>query len=69
MNLENKIALVTGAGRGMGRSISLALAAEGANVAVSDINATEVEDTSIAVREYGPHRLAGHAHVGELGEL
>ena len=61
MNLENKIALVTGAGRGMGRSISLALAAEGANVAVSDINATEVEDTSIAVRESGPQSLAVHA--------
>ena len=69
MNLENKIALVTGAGRGMGRSISLALAAEGANVAVSDINATEVEDTSIAVRESGPQSLAVHADVGNLDDI
>jgi len=69
MNLENKIALVTGAGRGMGRSISLALAAEGANVAVSDINATEVEDTSIAVRESGPQSLAIHADVGNLDDI
>ena len=69
MNLENKIALVTGAGRGMGRSISLAFAAEGANVAVADINATEVEDTSIAVRESGPQSLAVHADVGNLDDI
>ncbi len=69
MNLENKIALVTGAGRGMGRSISLAFAAEGANVAVSDINATEVEDTSIAVMELGQQSLALHADVGNLDDI
>ncbi len=38
MQLENKIALVTGAGRGMGRAIALGLAVEGAHVAVVDIN-------------------------------
>ena len=73
MALENKVALVTGAGRGMGRAISLALAAEGANVAVSDINASEVEDTSIAikelVRESGPQSLAIHADVGNLDDI
>ena len=69
MSLDNKIALVTGAGRGMGRAISLALAAEGASVAVSDINATEVEDTSIAVRESGSQNLAVHADVGSLDDI
>ena len=67
--LENKVALVTGAGRGMGRAISLALAAEGANVVVSDINVSEVEDTSIAVRELGPQCLAVHADVGNLDDI
>ncbi len=69
MALANKIALVTGAGRGMGRAISLALAAEGADVAVSDINAEEVEDTSIAVRASGPQSLAIHADVGNLDDI
>lgn len=69
MSLENKVALVTGAGRGMGRSISLALAVEGTNVAISDINAEEVEDTRTAVRELGPQSLAIHADVGELDDI
>lgn len=50
MKLQGKIAGVTGAGAGIGRAIALALAAEGARVAVTDINqdwarqvATEIE--------------------------
>lgn len=45
--LEGKTAIVTGAARGIGRAIALAFAAEGANVAVTDLriddNALEVE--------------------------
>ena len=37
MQLEDKIALVTGAGRGMGRAISLQLAEEGANLSLIHI--------------------------------
>ena len=38
MKLDNKTAIVTGARRGIGRAIALALAKEGANVVVSDIS-------------------------------
>lgn len=42
MNLENKIALVTGAGQGIGKTIALTLARHGANVVVADINETTI---------------------------
>lgn len=37
MRLENKVAIVTGAGRGLGRGIALKLATEGAKVVVADM--------------------------------
>ena len=54
---------------GMGRAIALALGGEGAHVAVADINAAEVEDTSIAVRELGRCSIPVHADVGKLGDI
>ena len=52
--LQGKVALVTGAGMGIGRATAVRFAAEGANVVVSDINdeaartvATEIGETSI----------------------
>ena len=68
MLLENKIALVTGAGRGMGRAIAIGLAREGAHVAVADIDARTVEETGIAVRELGRRCLAVQADVGNLAD-
>ncbi len=54
--LKNKVAVVTGAGRGIGRAIALRLAQEGASVVVSDINlplaksvAAEVQGSSLAI--------------------
>jgi len=38
MTIENKVAIVTGAGRGIGRSIALNLARSGCNIVVADIN-------------------------------
>jgi NAD(P)-dependent dehydrogenase (short-subunit alcohol dehydrogenase family) len=46
MKLKNRIALVTGAGDGIGRGIATALAAEGADVALCDINSVTVAETA-----------------------
>lgn len=69
MELQDKIAVVTGAGRGMGRAISLQLADAGANVAVTDINAENVEETSVAVKAMGRESLAIHADMGSVTDI
>ncbi|GAA3663170.1 glucose 1-dehydrogenase [Nocardioides ginsengisoli] len=45
-NLENKIAIVTGAGQGIGKAIAAKLAAEGATVVVTDINEATAKETA-----------------------
>ena len=69
MVLDDKVALVTGAGRGMGRAIALALAGEGASVALSEINAETLEEAATAVRGLGKPSLAIQADVGDLSDI
>jgi meso-butanediol dehydrogenase/(S,S)-butanediol dehydrogenase/diacetyl reductase len=49
MGLDGRIALVSGAARGIGRAIALALASDGADVGLIDIDAG-AEETAAAVR-------------------
>jgi len=57
MRLGGKIALVTGAARGIGRATALMLASDGADVAVTDV-LPEVEDTAAQIRQMGRRAAA-----------
>ncbi len=67
--LENKTALVTGAGSGIGRATSLALAREGARVVVSDINAEGAEATLSIIKERGGEGVFVHADVSQAADV
>lgn len=52
-DLQNKAALVTGAGSGIGRAVALAYAKEGAAVMVSDIDEKGGNETVEAIKKAG----------------
>jgi len=58
MRLENRIALITGAGRGIGRAIAEAFAREGARVAVADLSADSAGETVAAIEAAGGTAMA-----------
>ncbi|MDE2745663.1 MAG: glucose 1-dehydrogenase [Chloroflexota bacterium] len=69
MELQGKNAVVTGAGRGIGRAIALQLADAGARVAAADIDPDHADDTSAAIQESGGESLSIHADVGDLAAI
>jgi 3-oxoacyl-[acyl-carrier protein] reductase len=58
MRLEDKVAIVTGSGRGIGRAIALGFVREGAKVVVSARTEEEIESTAAEIRSQGGQALA-----------
>jgi NAD(P)-dependent dehydrogenase (short-subunit alcohol dehydrogenase family) len=63
--LDGRIAIVTGAGRGLGREHSLLLAREGARVVVNDLDAAPAEEVVEDIRSFGGEAIANTDNVAE----
>jgi enoyl-[acyl-carrier protein] reductase III len=70
MNFQNKITLVTGSGRGIGRAIALHFAQHGADVVVNFFrNRAPAEETAREIEKLGRRALLVKADVGDLDDL
>lgn len=68
-NLTNQVALVTGAGSGIGKASAIALAEAGAHVVVNDINGANAQATADAIMTGQRRAVAVQADVGNLQEI
>lgn len=69
MRLEDKVAIVTGAARGIGRAIALRLAEEGARVAVVDLRADEGHRTVALIKGAGGQAMFVAADVSDRQQV
>ncbi|OGG53795.1 MAG: 2-hydroxycyclohexanecarboxyl-CoA dehydrogenase [Candidatus Handelsmanbacteria bacterium RIFCSPLOWO2_12_FULL_64_10] len=68
-SLKGRAALVTGAGRGMGRAVARALAGRGARVAVNDLNGEDAERTATDLRASGAEAFAIQGDVTDAASV
>jgi len=68
MRLENKVAIVTGSGSGIGRATALRLAKEGAAVVVCDVNQAGMDETISLVTAQGGNAIAVAGNVADRGD-
>jgi NAD(P)-dependent dehydrogenase (short-subunit alcohol dehydrogenase family) len=69
MKLEQRVAVITGAGSGIGRAMALLFAQEGARILAADINGSAAEETAAAVQAAGGTAQAFTVNVVEPDEV
>lgn len=69
MRLENRVALITGGGSGIGQAIALLFAQEGAKVVVADLALSRAEETAATIRAAGGDALALKVDVANRSEV
>jgi NAD(P)-dependent dehydrogenase (short-subunit alcohol dehydrogenase family) len=69
VRLKDKVAIITGAGRGIGRDIALAYAREGAHVVINDIDPATAEATANAAAVLGSKSLAVVADIAISADI
>lgn len=69
MTLEGKVALITGAGSGIGRGTAERLAREGADICIADIDLEGAEHTASTVREFGRDALVVKTNVASKEQI
>jgi NAD(P)-dependent dehydrogenase (short-subunit alcohol dehydrogenase family) len=69
MRLADKVAVVTGAARGLGRACAECMAAEGAKVVVSDVNEEAGEAVAAAIRDSGGEAVFIACDVGDKAQV
>lgn len=68
-SLDNKVALVTGASRGIGRAIAMGLAQSGADLVIASRKKDDLEKVAEEIRKTGRKCLPVTTHVGRLEEI
>lgn len=69
LGIEGRVALVTGAGRGIGHEICLTLAAEGVRIAVNDLFQERADESAEVIRAAGGEAIGVAGDVTDLGAM
>lgn len=69
INLKNKNALITGAGKGIGKAVAIALAKEGVNIVLIARTQADIDEVAQEISTYGVKTLALTADVADINSV